>query len=41
MDKKFTKSSRRALLAYPEGHRMAGANSVSRDKIKTGMIKVK
>jgi len=40
MDQKYLQSYRPHLLVYPEGHRMAGTTGVSKDQIKTGMIKV-
>ena len=39
LNKKFNGSHRQSLLAYPEGHRMAGTVRVEREKLKTGMIK--
>lgn len=39
LDKKFSQSARRGLLAYPEGHRMQGTVTVDKAKIKTGMLR--
>jgi hypothetical protein len=40
MDKKFSESPCSSLVVYPEGHRMYDTTSISKEKIKRGIINV-